>query len=262
METTSVSDNVMDRWHVDSGLSYDGTNLTGTTMTLSHSTGWTVDDPLLLTSSTSFFSAGDVDNSIQITVGEETITFRITLYSSSTVVRVYASKDVPVEFQDTPLTTWAKGVDTVSGLDHLEGQTVSILADGGVLAQQEVVSGDVTLDRPYARIIIGLPYTGLLQTLDIDRGDKTLIDSKKQLCKVDLIVESSRGIFAGMDLDHLEELPQRTTEDYGDPITLTTGKVEISIPSNWDDYGSIYIQQTDPLPLALLAIVPQYRVSR
>lgn len=262
MATTSVSSNVMDRWHVDSGLSYNGTNTTVVTMSVAHSTGWTVDDPLIITSSAGYFVAGDVGNSIRITVNGVVVTFTIALYLSTTTVRVYASMDVPVAFQDTAIVTWAKGVDNISGLDHLNGKTVSIIADGGVLDQQVVTAGAITLDRPYVQILAGLPYTGILQTLNIDRGDRTLIAGKKQIMQVDLVVESARGIFAGVALDRLEELPQRTVENYGDPVLLTTGKVEIVLPSNWDDYGSIYIQQTDPLPLSLLAIAPQYRVSK
>lgn len=52
----------------------------------------------------------------------------------------------------TPTTLW-------SGLGHLEGRSVRILADGGALEQAVVSGGAVTLREPAGQVQIGLPYT-------------------------------------------------------------------------------------------------------
>lgn len=59
-------------------------------------------------------------------------------------------------------------VTTVTGLDHLEGETVSILADGVTLPEQAVVGGAVTLQKAAEYVVVGLPYEGIVETLDFD----------------------------------------------------------------------------------------------
>ncbi len=58
----------------------------------------------------------------------------------------------------TPATVW-------SGLDHLEGETVSIVADGEVKADQTVTSGAITLSEAATTIEVGLPYTHIVEPL-------------------------------------------------------------------------------------------------
>jgi hypothetical protein len=52
-----------------------------------------------------------------------------------------------------------------SGLDHLNGQTLSILADGRVHADQIVTGGQITLDEPANTIEVGLPYAHIIEPL-------------------------------------------------------------------------------------------------
>ena len=70
-------------------------------------------------------------------------------------------------FVDCGLQYFSNGVQsqTITGLDHLNGATVSILADGSVQAQQVVAAGRITLQAPAARVTVGLPYVSQLQTL-------------------------------------------------------------------------------------------------
>lgn len=58
----------------------------------------------------------------------------------------------------SPATLW-------SGLDHLDGQSVSIVADGEVKADQTVVSGQIMLDEAASTIEVGLPYTHIIEPL-------------------------------------------------------------------------------------------------
>jgi hypothetical protein len=58
-------------------------------------------------------------------------------------------------------------VSTLSGLTWLEGQTVSILADGAVRPQQVVTGGAITLDDPASKIQVGLPIEADLETLPL-----------------------------------------------------------------------------------------------
>ncbi|MGF6738503.1 hypothetical protein [Paraburkholderia atlantica] len=144
----------------------------------------------------------------------------------------------------------------VTGLNHLEGKTVSILADGAVQPQQVVTGGQVTLQVAASIVAVGLPITADLQTLPFSfeaqgYGQGML----KNVNKVWLRVHNSSGIFAGPTLDELVQYKQRTTEPYGTPPALMTGVLELDLSPGWDDDGSVYIRQSDPLPLIVASMV-------
>ena len=78
--------------------------------------------------------------------------------------------DVEDAFVDSGLTYSGSSATSISGLTHLEGQTVRIVANGATHADKVVSSGAVTLDRATTKAHIGLPYTSTLQTMRIDAG--------------------------------------------------------------------------------------------
>ena len=263
--TRRISD-IRDAVFVDCALSYDGRNTGATTMTLSGGTNWTYDENLTLTASVSYFVSGDVGNEIWLTGSDGTvIRCKISAYTSGTVVTVSPHKTVPVAMRGAAITNWSKAVDEISGLNHLEGKKVSILGDGFVVAnpnnssytEKIVVNGAVTLDKPYAVIHAGLPITADMETLNIDVPQgQSLADKKKNVGRLTIFTESSRGIWAGPDADNLTELKIRDDESYDDPVELATGTVELNIKPEWNSTGKIMIRQTDPLPLSILAVVP------
>ena len=139
---------------------------------------------------------------------------------------------------------------------------VNVLSDGSVEPQKIVTSGSVTLESPGAVVHIGLPITAEFETLDINiTGQETLLDKKKLMPTVSLIVNASRGIFAGTEKDRLYEYPQREFEFYDDPVEDATGVVEIKLDTDWSKNGRVYIRQTDPLPLSVLAVLPRFTVG-
>lgn len=274
MDTRQIDD-IKDAIFLDSALSYDGRNDGATTMTLSGGTDWDYQEDLILTASASTFVAGDVGNEIHLTLADDTVLrLRIRSYSDATHVTVRPNRDVPVSIRAIATADWARAVDVLSGLDHLEGETVSVFADGYVVANpnndsyqvQTVSGGSITLDKPYAVIHVGLPIVADIETLDMDSNQgETVIDKKKLITKVSLYLEASRGVFVGAqapdddDVDPLEnlvELKIRSEENYDEPVALKTGPVDINIKGEWNSHGRIFIRQVDPLPLSILAAVP------
>jgi len=256
-----VFTDVEDAFFVDSGLSYDGTHTGSTSMTLSGGTTWEHTEDLTLTASASSFSSGDVGNTIVLTIGLNTLVCTIKTYTSATVVVVRAGRDVPTAFQSVATTSWAEGVDELSGLSHLEGKTLSILADGNVEARQVVSSGAITIANPSTKIHVGLPIQADIQTLDLETGKSTIQGKTKSVSTVTLRVEDSRGGKLGPDSDNLTEFKQRAYESYGDPTALKTGDIRVTIPSKWSASGSIFYRQDDPLPITLLAVIPEVEVG-
>jgi hypothetical protein len=264
LHTRVVEDVAADAFFVDSGLSFDGTNAGATTLTLSGGTTWSSDEDLLLTASASQFIAGDVGNEYRLTQGDLTLRLRVTVYTDPTHVTVRATRSVAVDadgddysvFRTGARTTWARAVDAVSGLDHLEGRTVAILADGAEETQAVVTAGAVTISEPAAIIHVGLPITADVELLDLeDPQAETLVARKKLIVEATALVRASGPFSAGPDEDNLKTVNLRDDEDWDEPTELETSPVSIRLSSTWDNHGRVLIRQTAPLPLEVLAVV-------
>ena len=116
-------------------------------------------------------------------------------------------------FLDSHLTYSGSPVTTLSGLSHLEGQTVSILADGATHADKVVSSGSITLDRSTSKAVVGLAYDSVLQTMRIEGGaaEGTSQGKTKRISKVVLRLFETVGAKVGPSLVDLETIPFRTT---------------------------------------------------
>lgn len=159
-------------------------------------------------------------------------------------------------FVDSGLTYDSTAATTISGLWHLEGATVAILADGAVLPTQVVTNGTITLTTAASVVNIGLPYVSDLETLPLSiEGVMAAAQGVyKNINKVDLRVNSSSGVFVGPSLTKLTEMKQRTTEPYGSPPALITGVYPIVINPSWNADGFVAIRQSNPLPLTVLSM--------
>ena len=162
-------------------------------------------------------------------------------------------------FVDSGLSYHGMPVKTLKKLDHLEGKTVSILADGAVHVPQTVTNGEIRLQHAAKKIHVGLPYTAEIQTLpvvgDIDNGKGRGLT--KNVNKIWLDVIRSSGIWVGPDENRLVANKQRTTEPLGTPPRLKTEQIEVVVFPDWNDYGQILIQQRDPLPLAIVSLTTE-----
>jgi hypothetical protein len=253
-------DNVKDCKFLDCSLSYDGTNQTAKTITITGGTLWDHTETLTLTASASTFAAGDVGDTIMYENGGVVYRLTITSYTSATVVHAIPNRTVPAEYRSAR-TDWIFGRNQFAGLSHLEGKTVGILADGNVMPQAVVASGTITLDNAYGKVHIGLPYVADFETLPMSVPGQNVLDKKKLINKVTLLCEESRGIFAGPDVNNLVEYKQRSTENYDEAIVPASGLFEIITPSRWDKNGSFVVRQSDPLPLSILAAIPEVSVG-
>ena len=163
-------------------------------------------------------------------------------------------------FLDSHLTYSGGATTTLSGLDHLEGQSVSILADGSVHANKTVSSGAITLDRSVTSACVGLSYDSVLQTMRIEGGaaEGTSQGKTKRISKVVLRLFETVGVKVGPSLDDLELVPFRTTSSsLSAPVdTLLAGDKEIEFRDDYNSDGFIFIKQDQPLPCSVLAIYP------
>lgn len=160
-------------------------------------------------------------------------------------------------FVDAGATYSGVPADVISGLGHLEGKTVSILADGAVHPQRVVTGGSITLDIEASTVQIGLPIEADLQTLPlaVQLQDGSFGQGRfKNVNKVWLRVYRSSGIFVGPSASELTEAKQRTTENYGAPPALKSEEIPIVLTPSWADSGQIFVRQSDPLPLTVVSL--------
>ena len=151
-------------------------------------------------------------------------------------------------------------VNIIAGLNHLEGQTVSILVDGATHPTKVVASNQITLDRFGTDVKVGLQYTSILKTMRIDAGsqDGTSQAKTKRIFEVTARLFETVGVEVGPDLDNMERVPFRTSADPMDQgIPPFTGDKEVEFRGNYDTDGFMMVRQTQPLPLTLLSLYPR-----
>lgn len=145
----------------------------------------------------------------------------------------------------------------ISGLDWLEGETVSILADGYCVPDQVVQGGTITLEEPASKVHVGLSYQSDLQTLpasaQIQDGSYGF-SHRKNLTEVTFRLEGSSSISAGPDADHLRSMPARRIETPGTPAGLFEGEHDLPITGLWTPEGQLFIRESLPLPIKIISI--------
>jgi hypothetical protein len=157
---------------------------------------------------------------------------------------------------------------TISGLDHLEGETLVANLDGNVSRGLVVSGGAITFpnNRAYSRAHIGLPYVTDIETLDIEpkAATTTLQGTNKKIANVTIKFNDSRGAIVGPVTGRLKlgstglvEMKQREFERLGEPTRLLTGQKTITLKPTWNSNGKILVRQKDPMPLNIVAIIPE-----
>ncbi len=163
-------------------------------------------------------------------------------------------------FLDSALQYSGSPTMTVSGLEHLNGATVSILADGNVMSPQIVVNGQITLQAPAGTITVGLPYVAQMQSLPMMPQSMAMqaIDYRKTLKAISLKVEDTRGLKVGPNFNTMTEIKEwGPTVDMGGPIPLTTGTQRLIVYQQYTVDDNVCIQADQPLPCTILGISPE-----
>ena len=144
---------------------------------------------------------------------------------------------------DTPQTL-------LSGLTHLEGQKIDVLADGNACKELTVANGKITLPYAVKRAHAGLAYVSQFTTLPLQQAQ----GEKHRLVAVQVSLLSSRGGKIGTSVSTLTPLVQRTQEPYNTPIALQTRTFDITLADRHQTAPALMVQQDDPLPLTVLAL--------
>jgi hypothetical protein len=172
---------------------------------------------------------------------------------------IYFGTDVADAFYvDSGLTYDSSATTTISGLNHLEGETVQILADGSAHPDKVVSGGVVTLDRSASTVHVGYSYDSKMQTLRLEAGaDDGVSQGKiKRIHGVTVRFIDTVGAEVGPDEDGLDRIPFRDSSMAMDEaVPMFDGDKEITFPSVYDNDARVFVRQTQPLPMTILAVM-------
>jgi len=152
-----------------------------------------------------------------------------------------------------------------TNLSHLEGETISIFADGTPLGTESVSSGSCSIDNWSNKVHFGMPYTSILETMPIvfDLPNVgTVAAMKKRIVNVAVDFYNTQGAYIGTDEDNLNVM--NFDDEDGDGATdLYTGYKKSSFQHGWqDDKTTVYIELAEPSPLTIRQIVTEVDIIK
>lgn len=240
------------------------------------------------TASASVFNSGMVGDVLRVGNGQAVITSYISGTEIVANITQPITATVPNDPNQTPIPqisgTWSLSTPTsvVTGLNHLQGLTVTGLADGGVIKPAVVgpVTGGIgiSLHQTATAITVGLPFVVQGQTMQLDFPDQggTSQSKRKNISGVDIRFQSSRGISVGTNQAVAATLPGMVNPVWtdmidvkesapeiplGQSIPLTTGDYFLPVFNDWNTDGRVAFQQINPLPCNILAVVARHTVG-
>jgi hypothetical protein len=244
-----------DAFYVDSGLSYESDAVA--------ITGITNADPGVVTASGHGLSNDDYITIYGVSGMTEinAATYKVAGVSGDTF---QLNDEDGNDFSTAGFAAYASGgylkqkVTGLSGLSHLNGETVQVFADGAVQAEKTVAAGEITLESPAAVVHVGLGYTTDIETLNMEPAGSPAItqDLVRSISRLLVRVFESVGFKCGPDADNLDEFASEDQDHYlGETIAkLFTGDIEVELSDKWEQTSSVFFRVDDPVPFTLSGI--------
>lgn len=254
MKPIYFDEEITSAFFVDSGLTYTGTASTASS-TLSFPGILANTTSLSVADGSNFPSTGvlKIDNELISYASSGANNFdSLTRGAFGTVAAAHSTgatvTDVTYENTNTVIT----------GLNHLEGETVQILADGAAHADKTVSGGSITLDTSAIKVHIGYSYNSLVETLRMEAGaeDGVAQGKIKRIHGVTIRFLDTVGADIGPDTSNLKTIPFRDSSMAMDQaIPLFSGDKEVVLHSGYDKDAKIVVKQGQPLPMSIIAIM-------
>lgn len=163
-------------------------------------------------------------------------------------------------YVDSGLTYDGAPATTISGLAHLEGQTVDVLSDGAPHPQRVVTAGQITLQRAAAVVQVGLPCPCVYRSMRLEAGasDGTAQGKTKRIHKAVLrFLNTGGGRYGGAE-GALDDVQFRTAADLmGVPAPLFSGDKVVSWPDGYTTDAYMMFVNDQPTAATLVAMAPQ-----
>jgi len=163
-------------------------------------------------------------------------------------------------FVDSGVTYDSTATTTITGLDHLNGETVSVLGDGAKFADATVSGGQITLAESASVVHVGLPYTYTLKPMRADQNYGTSKGSIKRIAEVVISFYKTLNAKYG-DGTTSKNIDFRTTEPYGSPPALFTGDKDFPPDLGYSVEDPFQIEGSDPLPCSVRCIIYRLEIT-
>lgn len=163
-------------------------------------------------------------------------------------------------FVDSGLSYSGSPITLVSGLDHLKGETVQILANGAVRSEAVVnASGQITLARAASTIHVGLKYTSKLRSIRYEAGGNEGTSQTKtgRIQRLGLRLLNSLGVKFGPSESNMMDIQFRMGSDRMDQSPpLFTGDQVVNFPGDYDRSRQVVVISDQPYPCTLVGLIP------
>jgi len=152
--------------------------------------------------------------------------------------------------------------NTLSGLSHLEGKTVSVLGDGVDFGDEVVAGGAITLDHYGNLIHVGLPFESVIEPMKLHSGSTlgTARSKKQRINKVTVCVYETCGGKIGPDEDNLQDISGYFEKTY-DEGELITADADVEFDGDWKNEATLCLKQDRPYPFGILALIPRVSLN-
>ena len=202
--------------------------------------------------------AGDVGDYLVLTAANgEVARVRVDVAANPAPVTFITA--IPASLQGLVSTNVAWARDTISGLDHLEGEEVTLTVNGAAHPRVTVTAGAITLQSPASKVQVGLPADAELVTMRIEggSGNGTSQGKTKRLSRVVLRLHQSLGGNAGPE--GLEQLLHMRTPSHAmdAPPPPFTGDYDLAYDEGYNTDARVRVSCDQPLPFTVVALYPR-----
>lgn len=168
-------------------------------------------------------------------------------------------------YVDSGLTYTGAATTTISGLGHLEGQTVSVLVNGAPHPNVVVESGSIELQIAATVAQIGLPCPARYRSMRLEAGarDGTSQGKTKRIHKCVLrLLYTGGGKYGALNGGPMDDLLLRSsTALMGQPAPLFTGDKVVPWPDGYNTDAYVGFEIDQPVNAVLVAVMPQISTS-
>lgn len=151
---------------------------------------------------------------------------------------------------------------TITGLSHLEGETVCCWANGKDQGTFTVASGSITLPEATTYAVTGLVYEGRFNSAKVGVSvfGPNALNMTKRISQIALILANThyQGLQYGQDADHLDNLPlvEDGTATDADTIWEAYDQPPFVVNGSFQSPDTrLYIKATAPRPATVLAAI-------
>ena len=216
----------------------------------------------VITATENIFSSAMVGHYLvyKTKTGKEYGYFKITNYVAANQIEVEVLSDG--YYPETTYDSFYISFNKISNLSLYEGQTLSVVADGGYIGEFTVSSGVLDLKREVTVCTFGLLYKGILKTFNLGfyYNGRNYQTANKRISEFILRFVNSAGGNIGTDIYDMYEIQDFSPAGFYDlPPLPMDGDKQIDVGDVSDRAKSIYITQDKPLPLNITMM--QYNVE-